>query len=294
MENYIVGIGEMLWDLLPEGKKLGGAPANFACHAAQLGFEAVAVSAVGNDPLGDEILARLAEKGLECRIARTQYPTGTVAVSLGAKGIPQYEIREGVAWDNIPFTPELERIAARTRCVCFGSLAQRSATSRTTINRFLDAMPGDSLRVFDINLRQHFYTEEVLKGALEKCGILKINDEEALVVARLFRYAETDIRRICLRLREEFGLEKVILTCGEQGSSVFHDGGESHLATPRITVADTVGAGDSFTAGFCCALLSGKSVAEAHAFAVELSAYVCTRHGATPTLPPQFAARIRE
>lgn len=185
MEKYVVGIGELLWDMLPAGKQLGGAPANFAYHVSRLGLDGLAVSAVGADPLGDEALASLRERGLRCLVARTGRPTGTVQVSLDAAGVPQYEIKTGVAWDNIPFTAELAEVAASARAVCFGSLAQRSPVSRETIYRFLDTVPAECLKVFDINLRQHFYSREVLEESLRRADILKINDEEILTLASL-------------------------------------------------------------------------------------------------------------
>ena len=170
MNNIIVGMGEALWDVLPEGKKIGGAPANFAYHVSQFGFDSRVVSAVGNDELGDEIMKVFKEKQLKNQIERVDYPTGTVQVTLDDEGVPCYEIKEGVAWDNIPFTDELKRLALNTRAVCFGSLAQRNEVSRATINRFLDTMPDidGQLKIFDINLRQDFYTKEVLRESFKR------------------------------------------------------------------------------------------------------------------------------
>ncbi len=177
-------MGEALWDMLPEGKKLGGAPANFAYHVSQLGLDGCVVSAVGDDVLGKEIRATFKEKKVRNVIETVPYPTGTVQ-----EGVPQYEIKEGVAWDNIPYTPELRALAAETKAVCFGSLAQRSVVSRNTINRFLDDMPEEeTLRIFDINLRQNFYSKDVLCNSFKKCNILKINDEELVTVSRMFGY----------------------------------------------------------------------------------------------------------
>lgn len=191
MEKGIVaGIGEVLWDVLPEGKKIGGAPANFAYHMSQFGFESYVVSAVGNDVLGDEILENFAEKNLKGFIAKVNFPTGTVQVGLDADGIPQYDIKENVAWDNIPFTPELEMLAGRTGALCFGSLAQRNSVSRDTVRRFVAAMPKDSYKVFDINLRQNFYSKEVLLESMDICDILKINDEELVTVSGLLGYKD--------------------------------------------------------------------------------------------------------
>ena len=195
-EKMVVGIGEALWDLLPEGKKIGGAPANFAYHVSQLGLPSCVVSAVGEDALGSEILANLSAKGLCTHIATVPYPTGTVQVEIDQVGVPQYVIREGVAWDNIPFTPDLMALAQRTTAVCFGSLAQRSSVSRATINRFIDEMPKekDTLIVFDVNLRQGFFSKEILDQSMKKCNVLKINDEELIVISRLLGYPGTDLR----------------------------------------------------------------------------------------------------
>ena len=283
--DYIIGLGEVLWDMLPEGRKIGGAPANFAWHMAQFGYDAMAVSAVGRDADGETILRDFAERGLQAELARVDYPTGRVEVTLDREGIPQYEILTNVAWDHIPCTYRLREIARAARCICFGSLAQRSEESRHTIAAFLDDAPRESLRVFDINLRQHFYGREVVMESLRRCNVLKINDEEALIVARMFGMESRDIRRIAEQLRSDFGLRAVILTCGSHGSHVFHEGGVSDQATPKVEVADTVGAGDSFTAGFCAAWLHGCDIATAHARAVQVSAYVCTCEGATPRLP---------
>lgn len=286
MKRFVVGLGEALWDMLPSGKQLGGAPANFAYHVSQFGLESRVVSAVGDDELGHEILRNFSEKNLQCLVPTVPYPTGTVQVTLNAAGVPQYEIMEGVAWDNIPFTPELAELAVRTRAVCFGSLAQRNAVSRDTINRFLDAMPDGegTYRIFDINLRQHFYTKEVLHQSLERCNILKINDEELTVVRQLFGYPDGDMQDTCQCLLEQYNLEILILTCGEQGSYVFTPEEVSFKETPRVEVADTVGAGDSFTAAFTAAILSKKTIEEAHQLAVDVSAYVCTQPGAMPPL----------
>ena len=209
----IVGMGEALWDVLPEGKKIGGAPANFAYHVSQFGFNSRVVSAVGDDKLGNEILENFSEKNLNFMIEKVPYPTGTVQVELDAEGVPCYDIKEGVAWDNIPFTPALEELAKQTRAVCFGSLAQRSVVSRETINKFLDAMPDDGgqLRIFDINLRQSFYTKEILCNSMERCNILKINDEELVTVSRMFGYPGIDLQDKCWILLAKYNLKMLIL-----------------------------------------------------------------------------------
>lgn len=287
MNNVVLGMGEALWDVLPEGKKIGGAPANFAYHVSQFGLTSCVVSAVGPDALGKEIQENLTSKGLNHLIAEVPYPTGTVQVEIDQAGVPQYEIKENVAWDNIPYTSQLESLAKRTQAVCFGSLAQRNVVSRETINRFLDAMPQteDSLVVFDVNLRQGFYNKEILCNSMKRCNILKINDEELVTVSRMFGYPGIDLQDKCWILLGKYNLKMLILTCGINGSYVFTPGNVSFQPTPKVDVADTVGAGDSFTAAFIASILKGKSVAEAHSIAVRTSAFVCTKDGAMPVLP---------
>lgn len=288
--TLVVGMGEALWDVLPEGKKVGGAPANFAYHVSQFGLPSCAVSAVGDDALGKEIRENFAEKGVNSNIAVVPYPTGTVQVEIDQAGIPQYEIKENVAWDNIPFTDALKDLAAQTRAVCFGSLAQRNVVSRNTINAFLDAIPAENnaLVVFDVNLRQGFYNTDILCNSLRRCNILKINDEELVTVSRLFELPGIDLKDKCRTLLEQYGLRILILTCGVNGSYVFTADTMSFLPTPHVEVDDTVGAGDSFTAAFVSSLLKGVDVAGAHRKAVETSAYVCTQAGAMPLLPPEI------
>ena len=283
----VIGMGEALWDVLPEGKKIGGAPANFAYHVNQFGLDSCAVSAIGEDPLGNELIERFDEKNLTYHLDRVPYPTGTVLVELDADGVPQYEIKENVAWDNIPYTESLDSLAKETRAFCFGSLAQRNVVSRETINRFLDNIPkeNDPLIVFDINLRQDFYTKEVIRDSMKKCNILKINDEELVIVSRMFGYPGIDLENKCWLLLGKYNLKMLILTCGINGSYVFTPGEISFYPTPKVEVADTVGAGDSFTGAFIASILKGKSVREAHKIAVDTSAYVCTCNGAMPTLP---------
>ena len=294
MSLLVVGMGEALWDMLPEGRKLGGAPANFAYHVSQFGLDTRVVSAVGDDELGNEILVNFAEKQLDCQIEKVTYPTGTVQVTLDEKGVPCYEIKEGVAWDNIPYTPALENLAKQTHAVCFGSLAQRNAVSRETINRFIDQMPEDEnvLKIFDINLRQHFYSKELIEASLKKSNVLKINDEELVVVGEMFGFADIDFQDKCWILLAKYNLKMLILTCGTEGSYVFTPGEVSFLETPQVQVADTVGAGDSFTGAFVAAILSGKTVKDAHRLAVDVSAFVCTQNGAMPELSEELKNRL--
>lgn len=291
----VVGIGEALWDMLPEGKQLGGAPANFAYNITQMGMEGYAISALGKDDLGDEIINQLDAKQMHYIMPRVDYPTGTVLVELDDEGVPCYEIKEDVAWDHIPFTDEMKRLAFRTRAVCFGSLAQRSEVSRATILKFIDTVPSGNgqLKIFDINLRQHFYTKELIEDSLIRCNVLKINDEELIAISRLFAYGGTNLEDRCWKMMQQFKLDMLILTCGINGSYVYKAGEVSYFPTPKVPIGDTVGAGDSFTAAFCSAILKGKTVAEAHKLAVDVSAYVCTQHGAMPPLPDTLTVRFK-
>lgn len=287
--RQIIGLGEVLYDVLPEGAKLGGAPANFAYHASQFGFNAMAVSAVGNDALGDQALATFDKNGLKYIIPRVAYPTGTVNVSLDEAGVPTYTFTPNVAWDHIPFTPEMKAIAKEARAVCFGSLAQRSAESRETIHQFLEATPEDCVKIFDVNLRGNFYNKEVLSEGVKHADILKINDEELVTIGRMFDFPGLDMEEKCRIIMHRYNLKMVVLTCGTNGSYVFAPNDlTSFKPTPKVEVADTVGAGDSFTGAFTAAILSGKTIQEAHELAVKVSAYVCTQKGAMPKLPEEL------
>lgn len=293
MKNIVVGLGEILWDVFPERKVLGGAPANFAYHASQFGFNGYAVSAIGDDLLGKEILTSLEEKGLNYLLEKTDYPTGTVQVTLNKAGVPQYEICENVAWDNIPFTARTENLAKNTQTVCFGSLAQRNSVSRETIRKFIAAMPEDSLKIFDINLRLNFYSKEIIHESLEMSNMMKINDEEVIKVANLYGWKGDELE-ICGRLLEDYKLDILVLTKGTDGSFVFTPRQTSYQPTPKVHVADTVGAGDSFTAAFVAAYLHGERIEDAHQLAVEVSAYVCLQHGAMPKLADSYLELFRK
>ena len=287
MKRMIVGLGEALWDVLPEGKKLGGAPANFAYHAGQFGLDTIAISALGEDKLAEETIDALKEHNLNYLMPRVPYPTGTVQVTLTGDGIPTYDIKENVAWDNIPYTDEMKEIAQNARAVCFGSLAQRNVVSRENIHKFLDDTPKDCIKIFDINLRQQFYSKEVIKESLLRCNILKINDEELVLIGRMFGYPGLDIENKCWLILGKYNLDMLVLTCGTNGSYVFTPGQMSFQETPKVEVADTVGAGDSFTGSFCASILNGKPVPEAHKTAVQVSAFVCTQNGAMPIVPEE-------
>lgn len=292
MNNTIVGIGEALWDIfLKENtKRIGGAPANFAYHASQFGFESFAVSAIGHDELGDDILKNFDNKHLNYIIEKVSQETGSVLVRSDNNNETTYEIKENVAWDFIPFTPNLEQLAQRTKVVCFGSLAQRNAMSRDTINRFIDAIPtaNQPLIVYDINLRQNFYSKEILQTSFEKSNILKLNDSELDIISKMFRIPFINPVDRCRILLTKFNFDIVILTCGDQGSRVITKDCYFVEFSPRVEVKSTVGAGDSFTASFVASLLKGKSVAEAQHIATKVSAYVCTEVGAMPKIPEEY------
>lgn len=281
----IIGLGEILWDVYPKGKQLGGAPLNFSHHCAQLGAEAYPVSAVGADADGEEIRQILAAKNLSDLHVQADpaHPTGRVNVTL-RDGKPTYEILRDVAWDNIQFTPTLADLAARADAACFGSLAQRNSASREAIHAFLDAMRPDSLRIFDINLRQDFYSREIIESSLRRANILKLSDEELPVLAAMFDLpgdASAQLRR----LRELFDLRLVAYTRGGSGSLLLTANETSdHLGLPT-QVIDTVGAGDSFTATLCMGLLKNLPLAETNIRANRVAAFVCSQAGATPTLP---------
>lgn len=284
MKTNVVGLGEVLFDMLPSGRMLGGAPANFAGHVAQLGLNGFVVSAVGDDELGHEIKTTFEKRHIGSELETVAYPTGTVQVKLDAQGIPEYIIKENVAWDNIVYTATLKKLAAKTDCVCFGSLAQRNIVSRSTVESFLNDMPADSYKVFDINLRQQFYSKEIIEKSMHLCNVLKINDEELDIVCAMLHF-NGDIKNRCEKLLSSYNIEMLILTCGADCSYVFTLDAVSYLKTPVVEVADTVGAGDAFTAAFCASILKGYDVKTAHRKAVDVSAYICTQAGALPLLP---------
>ncbi len=282
MDRYIVGIGDALWDCLPEGRKIGGAPANFAYYMMQFGFDSLAVSAVGDDDLGKEIRETFERFGLKHILEVSEYPTGTVTIDVDENGIPTYDIKENVAYDFLTYTPQLEEIAARCNVACFGSMTQRNPVSRKTIRKFLEAIPQteETYKVFDINLRQNFYDKEIISESLRLCNVFKINDEELMIVKSMFGFEDKSDHEACMCLIKEWNLKFLILTCGVNGSHVFTENDHSFMETPKVDVADTVGAGDSFISAFMASILKGKSIRDAHAMAVNLSAYVCTQYGA--------------
>ncbi|MFO7821859.1 MAG: carbohydrate kinase [Lentisphaeria bacterium] len=286
MSFNIIGIGEILWDIFPEYKQLGGAPPNFACHCSQLGANAYPVSCIGRDSLGKEITKQLsALKVDDSYIAVTNsYPTGTVQIELDDNGKPTYEICENVAWDVIPFSTQLKELAAKTDAVCFGSLAQRNEVSRNTIQRFLQAMAPDAVKIFDVNLRQSFYSQTVINESLRECNILKLSDEELPVLAAMFGMAGT-IEEQLAALIEKYNLRLIAYTRGADGSIMMTPSEtDAHPGLPGKAI-DSVGAGDSFTAALCIQWLTKKPLKSINEFANRVATYVCSQAGATPVLP---------
>jgi fructokinase len=317
MNSNVVGVGEVLWDLLLTGPQLGGAPANFAYHAHALGAQAEVITRVGSDDYGREIIRRFDEMGLPettVQIDET-VPTGTAKVVLSGDGLAHFTIQENVAWDYIAVAPEALVAASEAHAICFGSLAQRCETSCRTIRHLVAATPADALRVFDINLRQQFYSRGVIEESLKLANVLKLNDDELPALAAAFSLAGSTENQI-ERLAQMFGLRVVALTRGANGSLLYQefeergqlcgggappreDGAQSRYHTRwsdcqsrPVKVVDTVGAGDSFTAALVLGLLKKMDLDEINTIANEVARYVCSQPGATPSLPAEFARRF--
>ena len=299
MNFNVIGVGEVLWDLLLTGPQLGGAPANFAYHAHALGAQAQVITRVGKDDYGREIIRRFHEMGLPetgVQVDETA-STGIAKVELSGDGLAHFTIQENVAWDHIAVTTEALVAASEAHAICFGSLAQRSEPSRNTIQQLVAAAPADALRVFDINLRQQFYSRDVIEQSLQRANVLKLNDDELPTLAAMFNLtgaAEDHIER----LAQMFGLRLVALTRGANGSLLYqkdNDNNEvrwSDCASRPVKVVDTVGAGDSFTAALVLGLLRKMDLDEINTIANEVARYVCSQPGATPALPTEFARRF--
>lgn len=303
MAYLVVGLGEVLWDMLPSGKQLGGAPANFAYHARELGGAAVrseVVSAVGDDGAGREIRETLAALGLGDRYLASvpDRPTGSVEVAYAEGAGHTFDIREAVAWDAIPDVPVLAELAGHADVVCFGSLAQRSEISRETIRAFLSRVRPGVLRIFDINLRQHHYSEAVIVASLDAADVLKLNDEDDLTVLSSMIGLDREPEQAARELAARYGLRLVVLTRGGAGSLIYareQDRFSRHGGCDAVGgCVDTVGAGDSFTAALAVGLLLGRDLDTINEDANRVAAFVCTRAGATPQLPAEIKARFAQ
>lgn len=294
MKFNVVGIGEVLWDLLVTGPKMGGAPANFAYHAHALGARSQAITRVGKDDLGREILRRFRELGLPATPVQEDdaAPTGTAKVSLSGEGLAHFTIQDDVAWDYLAVTPEADEAARDADAICFGSLAQRKATSRKTIQELVSSTPRHALRVFDINLRQQYYSREVIEQSLRVANVLKLNDGELPALAKMFGLTGSNANQI-ESLAHRFEQRVVALTRGAKGSLLYREGRWSDCPSNPVAVVDTVGAGDSFTAALVLGLLHNLDLDEINSIANEVARYVCSQAGATPPMPAEFADKFR-
>jgi fructokinase len=283
----IVGLGELLWDLFPSGRQLGGAPANFAYCSHLLGDTGIVVSRVGADELGNDIRESLASFGLTDDFLQSDddHPTGTVKVKLDKAGQPDFTITYPTAWDFLQWNPSLLRLAKSADAVCFGSLAQRSAESRKTIRTFLDAVRPEAAKVFDVNLRQSFYSAEVLSESIARATIVKMNQDEVPEVASLLKISVGDARAFCREVLRLFNLPLICITRGDRGSLLVSNEEEHEHAGYRVKVSDAVGAGDAFTAGLVNQYLHGLPLAEANDFANRMGAWVASCAGAMPAAP---------
>lgn len=291
----VAGIGELLWDVLPSEEKLGGAPINFTYHAAALGGEGIPVSSIGNDSRGEKALDFLAAKQLDtrCISVSDQLPTGFVTIELDHAGVAHYHFPDDVAWDHLLINQAARSVTDRLHAVCFGTLAQRSASSRTTIRRYLGDLPTATKRVFDLNLRQDFYSRDIIETSLELCSILKLNEDELAILATMFGLTG-DTREQLHNLLRVHHLELVILTRGAGGSLLLSDRECVDHPGTATTVVDTIGAGDSFTAAVVIGLLLQRPLAEINETASRLAAYVCSQSGAMPDIPEIYGYRSND
>ncbi len=288
-----VGLGELLWDMLPKGKQIGGAPFNFARHCNQLGLEGFPVSQIGIDELGNETVSLLKDWGITPDFVSRdpQHETGTVNIRLDDQGKPNYEIRDDAAWDFIQHNLLLEQLAPKVDIVCFGTLAQRSDASRFTIYSFLDRMSSDAIKLFDVNLRQHFYSIGSIEASLERASILKLSDEELPVLKNAFSLSGS-VEVQLSELKNRFELKLIAYTRGAEGSLLIDGSGTDDHPGTTITTIDTIGAGDSFSATLCAGLLQGLPLAQLNENANQVAAYVCSQRGATPALPESIVKNV--
>lgn len=291
--HKVIGLGEVLWDLLPSGPQLGGAPANFAHHAHALGANASAITRVGNDDFGHAIRRRFEEQEIAGDTLQVddEAPTGTVTVALSSSGVPDYVIHEKVAWDRLAVTAAAMKAVREADAICFGTLTQRSEPSRTSIQSLVAASAPDALRVFDINLRQSYFSGEIVERSLQLANVLKLNDRELPILAKMFGLAGSPRQQMDL-LAVKFDLQLVALTRGPAGSLLFQAGRWSDCPSAPVEVVDTVGAGDAFTAALTLGVLHEMALDEMNAFSNEVARYVCSCAGATPPLPGIFSQRF--
>lgn len=291
MNFKVVGIGEVLWDLFPGGRQLGGAPANFTYHACALGADARLISRVGHDDLGREALDRLTKLGLptDCIEVDLALPTGTVKVEVTPEGQPQFQIQEQVAWDALSGESPSRLAVGAADAICFGTLAQRSETSRSTIISLVAAAPPQALRILDVNLRQDYFSSRLINESLAFANVLKLNETELPHLAGIFDLSG-DERSQILQLAKRNLLRVVAYTRGGRGSLLFSEGRWSEHPGFPTKIADTVGAGDSFTATLALGVLAGWPLDEIHRRASEVAAYVCSQPGGMPELPERLRA----
>jgi fructokinase len=287
MPFQVIAVGEILWDLLPAGRQLGGAPANFIQHASSLGAGAGLVSRVGDDDLGKEALGRLRARGVATDLIQVdpEAPTGTVGVELGPDRQPRFTIHEGVAWDRLAAPDAALAALGHADAVCFGSLAQRTAAGAAAVRRLVGAARPGAWRICDINLRPPFVQPEVVAASLALANVLKLNDQELAVLATMLDLPGGEDAQLEALLRRH-ALRLIALTRGGQGSLLVGEAGRSERPAAAVEVVDTVGAGDAFTAALALGLLHGWPLDETHRLAAEVAAFVCTRPGGTPDLPP--------
>lgn len=280
-----VGLGEVLWDVFPTGPRFGGAPANFCCSAASLlndQAEVWMVSAVGDDDLGERAIRSLQENGVGTKYMQVApQATGRVDIELDDSGIATYEFAEDSAWDHLRWNPDLQRLASRTDAVCFGTLGQRNEGTQQVIRRFLTSVPQAALKVFDINLRPPFFSDEVIEQSLQLCNVLKLNDSELPVLRKQYQLPDSAEQAI-RTLADRFDLSCVVYTCGADGAACLRDDRYTTVASEPVEVIDTVGAGDAFTAAFVAGLLANTSTEALLRKASRVAAYVCSQPGATP------------
>lgn len=294
----VLGLGELLWDIFGDSRKPGGAPANAAFQLNQLGLSGIIASRVGKDELGDEILTFLESRGLDTSFIQRDpdHPTGTVTVQLDVSGTPSYVIHQNTAWDFLAFTPELEALLPSLSAVCFGMLAQRSADSHETIQKVLDSVPAECLKVCDVNLRQNFYSRELLEKSFQKSDIAKMNDGEMEVLKELFGMdpAASPVD-FSLELCRRFSLRKVCVTRAEKGCLlVTADGETADIPGQNVKVADTVGSGDAFTAALIFTELTGCALEVQARFANAVGTLTATREGGMPPLEQELDALKKE